>query len=237
MWFLVLLFSLHVFAQEHFLPCNNTASEGECIVVTDGYYALKREMIAGNSTDAFIKDINLSNLQINVMGEVRNVGSLVVRNYNVSICDICKEKTPSVMLGLKFILHKKLQKKYLSLIQNNSIATLDVFNQNGYILVFDIPKDDRYIVFFRDAKHQIRVAMGTLKSVAMQPNCRYGINLHFNNDFTVTIPKPINTTDGTSERNVEKNRIDMRIQNCEISYYHKYYAGEIYKNIAHILKN
>jgi hypothetical protein len=235
----ILLLSQYSFANEYYFPCDDNINEEECTIITDGYYTIKREAVAGWSNDTSIKDINLQNITINMMGKEQKIGSLVVKNYNVVKCDICEDKEPSATLTLKSILQSKVPKKYLSFIQSNQITNLKEFNKNGYLIAFNITNEDRYVIFFRDINNQIRVAVNTTGGIFMQVNCGDVFNLHFNsnNDFTVNIPNSVTELQNISQKNAEVNRVDMRIQNCRISYYHKHYAGAIYEKIQNILKN
>ncbi len=234
----ILLLSQCSFANEYYFPCDDNINKEECSIITDGYCAIKSKTIAGNGNEVLIKDINLQNIAISVMGEEQGIGSLVIKNYSVTKCDICKDKEPSVALTLKFILQRRISKQYLSLIQRNKITDLQEFNKNGYLLVFDIVNDDRYVIFFRDMKNKIRVAFGTINEVFIQPICKYSINLHFdsNDNFIVSVPKYTTNIDKIIPQEAEKNRIHMRTKNCRISYYHKYYADEIYEKIQSLLK-
>ena len=224
MWFLVIIFSFSVFAQEYYLPCENGKDIEKCSIVTDGYYAVKRENSnhTGSTNDTFIQNYEAKDI--------------AVKNYKVTDCNICKTKEPSPMLAIKFIVQNKLPKKYWSYIKSNTITNIEEFNKNGHLLAFDITNDDRYAIFFRDAENQICVAVGMVNEVLMQPNCRNTINLHLDSDFIVSIPKPVNNIEEISTKEAEKSRVDMRIQNCKISYYHKYYAGEVYDKINKLKK-
>ena len=224
MWFLVILFSFSVFAQEYYLPCENGKDIEECSIVTDGYYAVKRENSdhTGSTNDTFIQNYEAKDI--------------AVKNYKVTDCKVCKNREPSPMLAIKFIVQNKLPKKYWSYIKNNTITNIEEFNKNGYLLAFDITNDDRYVIFFRDVKNQIRVAIGTINEIFMQPNCYNTINLHFDSDFAVSIPKSVNNIKEISAKEAEESRIDMRIKNCEIVYYHRYYAKEIHEKMEKSLK-
>jgi hypothetical protein len=223
MWLVVIFFSFSVFAQEHYLPCENGKDIEECSIITDGYYAMKRANSnhADNTNDTFIQNYEAKDI--------------AVKNYKVTDCNICKTKEPSPMLMIKFIVQNKLPKKYWSYIKNNTIANIEEFNKNGHLLAFDITNDDRYAIFFRDAENQICVAVGMVNEVLMQPNCRNTINLHLDSDFLVSIPKSVKDFKNISTNEAEKNRVDMRVQNCEITYYHRYYAKNFY-NLLQRLK-
>jgi hypothetical protein len=224
MWFLVIFFSFSVFAQEYYLHCDNGKDIEECSIITDGYYAVKRKNAehAGSTNDAFIKNYEAKNL--------------VVKNYKVINCKECEAKEPSPIFAIKFIIQKKLPKEYWNYVKNNAITDIKKFNKNGYLLAFDVSNDDRYIIFFKDAQSQIRVGIGAINEVLMQPNCRNTINLHLDADFLVRIPKSVNNIQAISTKEAEKSRIDMRIQNCQIAYYHKYYAKEVYDKINKLKK-
>ena len=177
MWLVVIFFSFSIFAQEHYLPCENGKDIEECLIITDGYYAVKRENSnhAGSTNDTFIKDCQAKNL--------------VVKNYKVTDCKVCKNREPSPMLMIKFVIQNKLPKEYRSYIQNNTITNIEEFNKNGHLLAFDITNDDRYAIFFRDAENQIRVAVDMVNEVLMQPNCRNTIIFTFRFGFSCEYSK------------------------------------------------
>lgn len=207
-------------AQEYYFKCNdkNTSIE-DCAIITDGKLAIKRQFIKDDSSsDSILQDGKYDNFEI--------------KNGFVENCKMCKDKERSPMLMQKFIELNKFDKKYYKYIKNNKITNLQEFNKNGYFLAFKDTNSDRYLIVFKGYDDKLHADFSHINTFFASPDCRDVANFHINSDnFTVTILKEIKESNfkKLSIKEIANNRVDLRIKDCKVVYYHKYYPQIIDK--------
>ena len=121
--------------------------------------------------------------------------------------------------------------KYYQYIENDRITDLKKFNKNGKFLIFEIPNGGikKYLILQRTKDQKLKAYYwSTLKNLSATKNCNKNriLDIHIDPKLFIAglVEKIIPSDFPEHYKTNEHNRIDMRIQNCNVIYYHRYYA-------------